>query len=1121
MDRKRFRPETATRFRDGCRAAKVRLSFWMTDHEIGAAMRDGRRSAAKAAGAGLLTWIAWGAAWAAVAGPEAYDCRFTEEPVTIDGRLDEPAWQAAAVIEGFSIPWLEAGARTPSRATRARLLWDRRNLYVAADMEDGDLYADVTTHDGDTTRNDVFEIHLQPDAAKPARYEFHVTPANTRLDLFVPRRGHEARFLQAREFHLDSAIGLQGTLDRADDADQGWTCEIRIPWADLMATGGRPEPGNEWRFALGRRDYDLTREKPELSTSMPRSSGDEPDFRRHEDYAVIRFGAPGAHAGSRPFGFPAAVPVTTNRVVGGPDPPPPYTVERMLPKAPLPCPVAVAQQPGTNLLLVITEPGSYQPTRLVRLRHDPAAVETETLLEVDDPDASKGTVHYSITFHPRFAENGYVYIGSCGPYREGVPLPGPDVKGVAKKMTRVTRYVIDREPPYAFHPESAEVIIEWDSDGHNGGDMAFGPDGMLYVTSGDGSSDSDVDFAGQDLARLRAKVLRIDVDHPDEDVPGDGRAYSVPADNPFVGRAGVRPETWAYGMRNPWRIAVDPHTGQVWVGNNGQDLWEQVYLVERGANYGWSIVEGSHPFAPERQRGPDPIAKPIAEHSHAEARSLTGGVVYHGDALPELRGCYLYGDYSTGRIWCLRHDGTKVTRHDLLADTTLQITGFHVDSAGEILVTDHQPGQSGGIYRLVRRPPQESRPPFPRRLTETGLFASVRDHAMAPGVIPYAVNAPQWSDGAHAVRYLALPSRPGPDGRPEPVPIDVVDTYGWNFPDGTVVVNSFAIEEEEGNPSTRRWIETRLMLKEAGEWAGYSYQWQDDQRDAVLVEAGGADRTFTVRTPDLATHPDGVRSRSWRFPSRAECMVCHSRAANFVLGLSTVQFNRDFDYRAALGEGHSTDNQLRAFEHAGLLRSNWWADAGWQLHGYTARKDFKPDESDKAKAAAEQAAEEKRRRELVARWIASNDPDAGRFGGRRSRLLVKPPAAMMRLADPADHTESLAARARSYLHANCSVCHVPAGGGNAQINLAFRTGLWEIPLDQMKAVGERPTHATFGLPDAMLIAPGAPDRSVLLARVSRRGPGQMPQLGSDVVDEAAVQLLREWIATVPPPKPKQ
>src|SRR5262249_55236822 len=154
------------------------------------------------------------------------------------------------------------------------------------------------------------------------------------------------------------------------------------------------------------------------------------------------------------------------------------------------------------------------------------------------------------------------------------------------------------------------------SDGHNGGDLCFGPDGLLYVTSGDGTSDSDANLTGQDLTKLLAKVLRIDVDHPEA-----GKAYSVPKDNPFVDQQGVRPETWAYGLRNPWRIHVDQATGDVWVGNNGQDLWEQVYLIERGANYGWSVLEGVHEFYPSRKAGPHPFARPIADHHHSEMRS--------------------------------------------------------------------------------------------------------------------------------------------------------------------------------------------------------------------------------------------------------------------------------------------------------------------------------------------------------------------------------------------------------------------------------------------------------------------------------------------------------------------
>ena len=136
------------------------------------------------------------------------------------------------------------------------------------------------------------------------------------------------------------------------------------------------------------------------------------------------------------------------------------------------------------------------------------------------------------------------------------------------------------------------------------------------------------------------------------------------------------PETWAYGLRNPWRLAVDPKTGHIWVGNNGQDLWEQVYFVRKGDNFGWSVYEGSHIFYANRKMGPQPLTPPAAEHHHSEARSMTGGVVYYGSEAARSYGAYIYGDHSTGRIWGIRHDGTKVTWHKLLADTTFNITGF-------------------------------------------------------------------------------------------------------------------------------------------------------------------------------------------------------------------------------------------------------------------------------------------------------------------------------------------------------------------------------------------------------------------------------------------------------------
>jgi uncharacterized repeat protein (TIGR03806 family) len=347
-------------------------------------------------------------------------------------------------------------------------------------------------------------------------------------------------------------------------------------------------------------------------------------------------------------------------------------------------------------------------------------------------------------------------------------------------------------------------------------------------------------------------------------------------------------------------MSYDPTLDQLWVGNNGQDLWEQVYLIKRGANYGWSAYEGGHPFYLDRM-GPDPLSLPAADHPHSEARSLTGGVVYHGDALPELRGSYVYGDWSTGKVWAIRHDGNAVVDHREIADTPFQITGFGLDQAGELIVIDHQTG----FHRLVPNPQQETTAPFPTLLSETGLYRSVADREPHPALIPYSVNSPLWSDGALKRRFIAIP------GDPEEATVGFrPGGQGWDFPDGTVLVKEFALEFEAGNPGSEQPIETRLMTRQQGEWVGYSYLWNEDRTDAVLVSGEGADRTFTLRDPEA---PEGVRQLSWHYPSRAECMVCHSRAANFVLGLSTEQMNRDHEYGAV------ASGQLATLEHIGLF----------------------------------------------------------------------------------------------------------------------------------------------------------------------------------------------------------
>lgn len=724
---------------------------------------------------------------------------------------------------------------------------------------------------------------------------------------------------------------------------------------------------------------------------------------------------------SKPFGIAERIPLTTSRVIGQPDPPPPFRVKRVYPGVGISFPVAVAAEPGTSALIISHQKRSFGPSTISRLSGDRESAGMEILIEFPEH------IVYNICFHPRYHENGFVYFGCNGPL------------GADSRTCRILRYTVSRTAPFALDPGSATTIIEWSSSGHDGTAMAFDQDGLMYVTTGDGTSDSDTDIVGQRLDLLLGKVLRIDVDHPDE-----GRGYSVPQDNPFVGQQNVRPETWAYGLRAPWRAAVDPQSGQLWVTQNGQDLWEHTFAVRRGANYGWSVYEGNHPFYLERPLGPTPVSPPTFEHPHSEARSLMGGAVYYGDRLPGYEGAYFYGDYSTGKIWAGKVDAQhQVILHRLVADSTLAITSFCLDANGQLLITDHRGDDQGGLYTLEPVPTDSANRNFPHRLSESGLFDSVKDHAMAPGVIPYSVNSPLWSDGAFKARYIAIPESSGLNGRPPQITFDAGNA--WGFPDGTVLIKSFAFDDHIGDHVSRRWIETRFLHRENNEWVGYSYEWTDDQTDAILVSAAGASKTFVRSEPDGNT-----REQLWRYPGRTECMVCHTRAAAYVLGLSTPQMNRDHDYPGPQDHEVTTDNQLRTLQNLGLLPG-----------------------------------------------------------------MDRSPGEYHRLADPNDLSQPLETRARSYLHANCANCHVEAGGGNSGFDVKYST-----PLEQTNLVGVKPLHQSFGIDRPQIIAPGDPERSVLVHRMKIRSPGQMPVVASQLTDHDGVRLIEEWIRSLPRTEPE-
>jgi len=435
------------------------------------------------------------------------------------------------------------------------------------------------------------------------------------------------------------------------------------------------------------------------------------------------------------------------------------------------------------------------------------------------------------------------------------------------------------------------------------------------------------------------------------DNPSDGKNYGIPADNPFANATdGTRPEIYAVGMRNPWRFSFDRVTHRLWAGDVGQDLYEEIDIIENGKNYGWNVMEGFHCYD-ELTCDTTGLSLPLFEYPHSEGISITGGYVYRGTQLPQLYGKYIYADFSLGRIWALTSDGDSVTDNVELLDSCQYIPSFGETEAGELLVVAY----FGELYHLEPATDSGNVAALPTRLSETGCFADVAAREPASGVIGYDVNSPLYADDAQQSRFFfAIP-----DG----THIGFTPAGAWSFPDGTVVFKDFSIEEIAGDPTSKRLLETRMLLKQDSGWTGYTYKWNEAQTDALLLDSN-LEESYTL----LDQNGNTVEYTHY-YPSRYDCQNCHTPVAGYVLGLETGQMNRDYPYPATL------DNQLRAFDHAGL------------------------------------------------------------FDG----AVPEPYDQYARYPSPSDTSLPLSLRARSYLHANCSFCHRPGGLAMASMDLRYET----------------------------------------------------------------------------------
>ncbi|HEX5788080.1 MAG TPA: PQQ-dependent sugar dehydrogenase [Woeseiaceae bacterium] len=462
-----------------------------------------------------------------------------------------------------------------------------------------------------------------------------------------------------------------------------------------------------------------------------------------------------------------------------------------------------------------------------------------------------------MAFHPDFATNGEFFLYYTANGTGNTPLEA-----------RLSRFRSTNGGDTA-NPGTEQVVlrVNRDKQWHWGGGLAFGPDGFLYLSLGDGGTHRNA----QNRNNINGKMIRIDVDR--------GSPYAIPASNPFAGGGGL-PEIYALGLRNPWRWSFDAETGDLWEGDVGPSDREEVNLIVNGGNYGWSDFQGTlcHFSADCDDSAYD---RPVLEYTHDPADEISGnavigGYVYRGASMPGFYGHYLFGD-TNGKLFGYNPATGGATA--LLADTGFTILSFAQGEDRELYALS-----IGAILRLVGAGGSQSSN-FPDRLSDSGCVANGNPRVPASGLIPYSVNVELWSDGAAKNRWMAVP-----DGRR----ISIDANGDFNYPNGTVLVKEFRLGGER--------IETRWMVRhDDGQWAGYTFEWNNAGTDAVLVPPEGKQKA--------------IGNQTWTYPSRSQCLECHTAASGRSLGLEIAQLNSNHTY---LSSG-LTGNQLETLEFIGML----------------------------------------------------------------------------------------------------------------------------------------------------------------------------------------------------------
>jgi uncharacterized repeat protein (TIGR03806 family) len=571
---------------------------------------------------------------------------------------------------------------------------------------------------------------------------------------------------------------------------------------------------------------------------------------------------PGATAGldARPSNLSCVAPAKT--AAGGTA----IQLQRVFPNLTFNQPVAMLQAPGDNTRWFVVQKGGT-----VRVFANTANPTASNFITLTVNSSSEGGL-LGMAFHPQWVTNRQVYLS----FTEGSPM-----------VSVVARFTVNANGLTA-DPSSRVNIIRVPqpaTENHKGGHIAFGPDGLLYFGLGDGGGGGDPINSAQDTTDLLGSMLRLDVDRA---IP-----YAIPSDNPFATQAVCDgrvhtdtsnncPEIYAWGLRNPWRWSFDSAstTPDLWLGDVGQNEFEEIDRVQRRGNYGWNCREGLNAYSgrpgtcPATSSG---FVDPVHAYGRSLGYSVTGGYVYRGSAIPGLVGNYIFGDYGSGLIWRLvAAAGGAYTAEQLFDFDNNAISSFGQGNDGELYVVDIA---GGGLHKIVPAGSGTPISPVPTLLSQTGCVNAQNPSQPATGLIPYEPAAPFWSDNATKERWLAIPNGTsigrGADG-------------DFSFPNGTVLMKHFRLNNQ--------LVETRLLMRHPdGDWAGYTYEWNAQRTDATLVQGG---KTVTVG------------SQSWIFPSGNDCLTCHTEPAGRSLGLETAQLNRDFMYTST----GRTANQLRTLD---------------------------------------------------------------------------------------------------------------------------------------------------------------------------------------------------------------